>query len=73
MDCYELLNQLKKEVSQNNGEAFVMKSSVDEDSKKIITERFNVARNEEYKGLMEQCDDFLRHHCDKVYAFNDRA
>jgi DNA-binding transcriptional regulator PaaX len=57
---YELLNQIKDDVSQNNGEAFVMKSSVDEDSKKIIIERFNTARNEEYKELLEQCDDFFQ-------------
>ncbi len=55
----DLLNEIKNDVSQNNGEAFVMKSSVDEDSKKIIIERFNAARDEEYKELLEQCDDFF--------------
>lgn len=56
---YNLLNGIKDDVLQNNGEAFVMKSSVDEDSKKIIIERFNAARDEEYQELLEKCDDFF--------------
>lgn len=57
---YNLLNEIKDDVSQNNGEAFVMKSSVDEDSKKIIIERFNAARDEEYNELLDKCDDFFK-------------
>jgi len=56
---YNLLIEIKNDVLQNNGEAFVMKSSVDDDSKKIIVERFNAARDEEYKELLEKCDDFF--------------
>lgn len=56
---YILLNDIRNEISQKNGEAFVMKSSVDEDGKKIIIERFNTARDEEYKELLEQCGDFF--------------
>ena len=56
---YRLLNEIKDEVSHSNGEAFVMKSCVDEDSKRIITKRFNEARDEEYKELLEKCDDFF--------------
>ena len=57
---YALLNQIKYDVSQNNGEAFVMKSSVDETSKRIIVERFNAARDEEYTELLEQCEEFFK-------------
>lgn len=56
---YNLLNEIKEDVLQNTGEAFVMKSSVDEDSKKIFIERFNAARDEEYKELLEKCGDFF--------------
>lgn len=55
-----LLNEVKGEVSQNGGEAFVIVFSVDEDGKKIILEKFNAARNEEYGELLEQCGDFFR-------------
>ncbi|MCE5330202.1 chromate resistance protein ChrB [bacterium] len=57
---YDLLNEIKDDVLQNSGEAFVMKSSVDENSKKIIVERFNMARDEEYNELLEKCDDFFQ-------------
>ena len=56
---YDLLNKIKDDISQNNGEAFVMRSSVDESSREIIIGRFNAARDEEYKELLEQCDDFF--------------
>jgi uncharacterized protein YrzB (UPF0473 family) len=57
---YVLLNEIKNEVSQNSGEAFVMMFSVDEDGKKIIIEKFNVARDEEYGELLEQCEEFFK-------------
>ncbi|WP_332237148.1 Chromate resistance protein ChrB [Sporolactobacillus sp. KGMB 08714] len=57
---FSLLNEIKSEVLQNNGKAFVMKSSVDEDGQKNIIERFNSARNEEYGELLEQCEDFFK-------------
>jgi DNA-binding transcriptional regulator PaaX len=57
---YDMLNAIKGDVLQNNGEAFVMKSSVDETSKKIIIDRFNMARDEEYNELLEKCDDFFQ-------------
>ena len=37
-----------------------MKSSVDEDGKKNIIERFNAARDEEYGELLEQCEEFFK-------------
>ncbi len=57
---FNLLNDIKSEVFQNSGEAFVMKSSVDEDGQKNIIERFNSARNEEYRELLEQCEEFFK-------------
>lgn len=57
---YNLLNEIKNEVSQNGGEAFVMTISTDEDGKKIIIEKFNAAREEEYGELLEQCEEFFR-------------
>ena len=62
----KLLNETKDEVSKNGGEAFVMSISVDGDSQKIIIEKFNAARDEEYGELP---DDF----CDEGYEFNDKA
>lgn len=55
-----LFHDIKNEVAQNSGEAFVMKSSVEEDGQKAIVERFNLARNEEYGELLEQCEDFFK-------------
>lgn len=57
---YSFLNEIKDEVIKNNGEAFVMMSSADEDGKKIIVEQFNAARNEEYAELLEQCEEFFK-------------
>lgn len=57
---YVLLNDIKDEVSQNSGEAFVMTFSVDGDGKKIIIEKFNTARDEEYGELLEQCEEFFK-------------
>jgi CRISPR/Cas system-associated endoribonuclease Cas2 len=57
---FGLFNDIKSEVSQNNGEAFVMRSSVDEDGRENIIERFNSARNEEYGELLEQCEDLFK-------------
>ncbi len=57
---YSLLYEIKREVLQDSGEAFVMTAAVEEDGKKIIVDRFNAARNEEYGELLEQCEDFFR-------------
>lgn len=56
---YNHLNEIKDDVLQSNGEAFVMKSSVEENISKIIIERFNSARDEEYKELLDKCDDYF--------------
>ena len=60
MNSLNLLKEIKNEVTQSNGEAFVMKSTVDEDGNKNIIERFNAARDEEYRELLEQCDDYFK-------------
>ena len=57
---FNMLKDIKSEVVQNSGEAFVMKSSVDEDGRKNIIGRFNAARNEEYGELLEQCEEFFK-------------
>lgn len=54
------LNEVKDEVFRNGGEAFVMSISVDEDGQKIIVEKFNAARDEEYGELLEQCEEFFK-------------
>lgn len=56
---HSLLNEIKDEVSRNGGEAFTMTVSVDDDGEKTITEKFNAARDEEYRELFEQCEDFF--------------
>jgi hypothetical protein len=55
-----LLNEVKDEVFQNGGEAFILTFSADDDGKKIIIDKFNAARDEEYGELLEQCEDFFR-------------
>ncbi len=57
---FALFGNIKNEVFQNNGEAFVMTLSVDEEGKKIIIEKFKAARNEEYGELIEQCEEFFK-------------
>lgn len=55
-----LLNKIKNEVSQNGGEALVITFSVEEDGKNLIIEKFNMARDEEYRELLEQCEEFFK-------------
>ena len=55
-----LLGEIKDEVVRNGGEAFVLTFRADEDGKKIITEKFNAARDEEYGELLEQCEEFFK-------------
>lgn len=54
-----LFKEIKSEVLQNGGEAFIMTSSADEYGKKIIIDQFNAARNEEYGEFLEQCTEFF--------------
>lgn len=57
----EALHAAAQELEKNHGDALVMQSSFfsENDEKKVLT-RFNKARDEEYKELLEQCDDFFQ-------------
>lgn len=55
-----LFNEIKNEVSQNGGEAFLMTVSVDEEGQRIILDKFNLARDEEYGEVIEQCEEFFK-------------
>jgi uncharacterized protein YdbL (DUF1318 family) len=57
---FEALNTIKDEVVSCCGEAYVMHATADEQSGGVFVEKMNVARNEEYKELLEQCADFLK-------------
>lgn len=57
---YVLLNEVKNEVLNSGGEALVLSFCTDDDGKKIIIDKFNAARNEEYGELLEQCEDFFK-------------
>lgn len=56
---FNLLTEIKNEVSSNGGEAFIMTFSADIDGEKIIIDKFNAARDEEYGELLEQCEDYF--------------
>lgn len=56
---FDALNAIKDEVVNYGGEAYVMRSTVDEQSGGIFVEKMKSARNDEYKELLEQCGDFL--------------
>lgn len=59
-DNSALFNEIKEEVSQNEGEAFMLTFSADEDGEKMIIDKFNAARSEEYGELFEQCEDYFK-------------
>lgn len=64
---FKLFGEMKNDISKNGGEALIMQSSTDEESRNAIIGRFHAARNEEYKELLEQCEDFF-HEMDKETA-----
>ena len=55
-----LFKEVKDEVSRNGGEAFTLAFSPDEDGERMIIDKFNAARDEEYGELFEQCEDFFK-------------
>lgn len=55
-----LFHVVKDEVSRNGGEAFMLTFFADEDGEKLIINKFNAARGEEYGELFEQCEDFFQ-------------
>lgn len=54
------MNEIKQEVFDSGGEAFVFSFSADPEGEKYITGKFNSARDEEYGELLEQCEDFFK-------------
>lgn len=55
----ELFNDIKENIFKENGEALVMVTQADAQNKEFIIKKFNDARDEEYKELIEQCEDFF--------------
>lgn len=55
-----LFHEVKDEVSRNGGEAFLLSFSADEDGEKMMIDKFNAARDEEYGELFEQCQEFFK-------------
>jgi len=55
----KLFDEIKEDIIGNNGEAFIMRSIVDEENKKAIMEKFNAARNEEYQEVIEECEAYF--------------
>lgn len=55
-----VLQKIKAEVFHSDGEAVILYSAVKEDDQALIQDKFNAARNEEYKELLEQCGDFFK-------------
>jgi hypothetical protein len=57
---FALFGEIKKEVQRNSGEAFVMKTTTDQNEQASFIARFHEARNEEYRELLEQCGEFFK-------------
>ncbi len=55
----DIFLEISQEVLQNNGSAYIMKSEFINVSNENIVEYFNNARNDEYKELLEKCQDFF--------------
>ena len=55
------LQKISDEVIQNNGTSYIMRMiPQDEGTSTRIVSAFNLARDDEYGELLEQCDDLLR-------------
>lgn len=55
----KIFKEITVEVKDNNGQAFIMNTEfLLEQDEKPIAEYFNEARNEEYKELLDKCEDF---------------
>lgn len=58
---YVLFEEISKEVNDNSGEAYIMKTTfIQNKNAKTILEHFNAARDEEYKEFLTKCDDFFK-------------
>lgn len=54
------LEEIKGDVAQDGGEAFLIEFTADEDGRRIMVEKLNAARDEEYRELLEQCEEFFK-------------
>jgi len=55
----DIFAEISNEVLQNQGSAYIMKTVFINESNENIIEFFNNARNDEYKELLEKCQDFF--------------
>lgn len=55
----DIFVEISNEVLQNQGSAYIMKTVFINESNENIIEFFNNARNDEYKELLEKCQDFF--------------
>lgn len=56
----DVFREISKEIEENNGIAYIIKAEFMEHiSAEEIKETFNCARNEEYRELLEKCDDYF--------------
>lgn len=59
-ESLDVFREISKEIEENNGTAYIIKAEFMEHlSTEEIKEAFNSARNEEYRELLEKCDDFF--------------
>jgi hypothetical protein len=57
----KIYKEIEAEVNENSGHAFIMRTMfIQEQNEKSIVNYFNSARNEEYKELLEKCEDFKK-------------
>jgi vacuolar-type H+-ATPase subunit I/STV1 len=54
------LEEIKGDVAQDGGEAFLIAFTADEDGRRIMVEKLNAARDEEYREFLEQCEEFFK-------------
>lgn len=58
---YALFEEISKEVVENHGEAYIMKTTfIQNENAKTIIEHFNAVRDEEYKEFLDKCDSFFK-------------
>lgn len=57
----DTFTEISNDILQNNGEAYILKAVfISSDSSGSVIETFNKARDQEYKELLEKCEDFFR-------------
>ncbi|WP_031420605.1 Chromate resistance protein ChrB [Lachnoclostridium phytofermentans] len=57
----DIFTEISNEILQNNGDAYILKGVlVSDNGSDNIVELFNKARDEEYKELLDKCEDFFR-------------